>query len=243
MKAIILAAGKGTRLKPITDTMPKPMIIIGNKPLLEHHITSLRNAGLQDIWVNTSWKREVIKEYFADGKEFEVNLKYSDESELLGTAGALKNPNSEIEQDIKQDTFLITYGDNFTNFDYSKIIKFHKINNAFMTIGLFKSPEPWTAGVVETDSKGRIIKMVEKPLKNECKSDLVNAGIYVCEPGVLNYIPKGFSDFGFQVIPAILKDKKEVYAFTGDYFVQDIGTHERLGKAQQLFKQQADKVR
>jgi len=234
MIAVILAGGKGTRLRPITNKIPKPMVKIGGIPLLLHHMEALKKAGIKNVWLATNYLHEVIENYFKDGADLGLKIKYSKEIEGLGTAGALKNPNSEIERDLAKDDFLVVYSDNYTNFNFTKIIRFHYIKNSFMTIGLFKSKEPWTCGVIERDESNKITRMTEKPPKKECKSNLVNAGIYVCQPKILNYIPRGFADFGFDVIPAILKANHPTYGFGGNYIVQDIGTPERLKEARKL---------
>jgi NDP-sugar pyrophosphorylase family protein len=227
MKALILAAGKGTRLLPLTKDRPKVMIEFGDKPLLWYHIRLLKFYGITDIWMNTNWYPQSIYDYFGDGSKFGVHLIYSEEKELLGTAGAL-NP---LKRVFKDDQFLITQGDNLTNFNYSKLIKFHNQHHAFFSLGLFNSPEPWTQGMVETDKSGSITKLVEKPDKKDVTTDQVNAGVYVCEPGLLKLIPPGFCDFGFDVFPEIIRKKLPFYGLsTGDY-VQDTGTHERLKKA------------
>lgn len=236
MKAVILAAGLGSRLRPITDKIPKVMVRIGDKPLLHHHIDSLKSNGITDILINLHWLPEVIQKYFGDGSNFGVNIFYSYEKELLGTAGALKNPASEIEKQLVKESFLVIYGDNFTNFDYTNLIKFHRKNRGVMAIGLYKSDEPWTKGVVETDSRGKVIAMIEKPPKELITTDQVNAGIYVCESRVLDYIPNGFSDFGFDVIPSILNSGEVVWGFIGDYFVHDVGTFKKLRQARNLHK-------
>src|SRR5258708_3354248 len=144
MKAVILASGLGTRLKPLTDKTPKVMIKIGDKPLLWHHVNLLKTHGIKDIWINLHRYPEVIKKYFKDGIEFGVKINYSQESELLGTSGALRNPNSNIERELKKSRFLVVYGDNLTDFNYSKLIKFHTKKKSLLTIGLYKAKEPWT---------------------------------------------------------------------------------------------------
>lgn len=228
MKALILAAGKGTRLLPLTADRPKVMLDFGGHPLLCYHVRLLKHYGITDIWINTNWFPESIFDYFGDGSKFGVNIHYSEEKELLGTAGAL-NPLKDV---FKGEQFLITQGDNLTNFNYKKLIDFHNQKKAFFTLGLFNSPEPWTQGMVETDNTGRVTKLIEKPDKKDVTTNQVNAGIYICEPGLLDLIPPGFYDFGFDVFPDIIKKKLPLYGLsTGDY-VQDTGTHERLAKAQ-----------
>ncbi len=229
MKAFIVAAGLGTRLRPLTDTVPKCMIDIGGKPLLWYHIRQLKYYGITDIWVNTHWLSDQVVSYFGNGAKFGVHIRYSYEKKLLGTAGALKNPRSGICKAFQKSPFLVVYGDNLTNFNYLNFIKFHRQNSAAMTIAVDHSSEPWTKGVIEAKLSGRIINLVEKPPENEIKSDLTNTGIYLCEPQVLNYIPEGFSDFAKDIIPALMAKNLPLYSYimSGDLYLQDTGTPER----------------
>ena len=232
MKAVILSAGLGTRLHPLTKDRPKVMVHINGKPILWYHITLLKKYGIKDLWINLHPFPDLVKEYFGNGSKFGVNINYSFEHELLGTSGCLKNKKSGIEDDLKKGQFLVVYGDNLTNFDYKKLIDFHNRKKSLLSMGLYLSPEPWTMGVIETDKKGKIINMVEKPARENIKTNQVNAGIYVCQPEVLNYIPDGYSDWGFDIIPKILINNS-LWAINTDSYIQDIGTHDRLKKAQQ----------
>lgn len=235
MKALILAGGLGTRLRPLTNNTPKVMVKIGGKPILWYHMMLLKKHGVNDIWVNLHAFPKAIQDYFGDGSSLGVNINYSYEKELLGTAGALKNPDSGIEKEFSKSTFLVVYGDNLTDFDHSRLIDFHSDKRAFLSIGLYKSSEPWTMGVVETDKEGEILKIVEKPPKEEVATSTVSAGVMVCKPEVLNYIPKGFSDFGFDINPQLFKLKKRLFALNTGSYVQDTGTPERLAKARRDF--------
>lgn len=236
MKVLILAAGLGTRLKPLTNKIPKVMVKIGGKPLLCYHIQLLKKHGICDIWINLHWFPEKITNYFGDGSKFGVKINYSFEKKLLGTAGALKNPHSGIEKEFKKEKFLIVYGDNFTNLDYSKLRELHKLKKPLMTIGLYKSDVPWTKGVVETDHDGKVLKIVEKPPKNKITTNHVNAGIYLCETEIFDFIPQGFSDFGYDIFPKILAKKRSIYALPPNYYFQDVGSLEWLKKARRDVK-------
>lgn len=229
-RGLLLAGGLGNRLRPLTNTIPKVMIEIGGKPLLEYHINLLRHYGITEIWINLHWLPDQITNYFGDGSKWGVDIHYSFEKELLGSAGALKNPDSNIEETFRPGPFVVDYGDNLTNYNIGKLMDFHKEKNALFTMGLYRYPEPWTMGVIEIDQQGKVLEMVEKPPKEEAKSNLVNAGVYICEPEVIDKIPAGFSDFGMDIIPGLVT-ADQVYALeTGDY-VQDTGTFERLEKA------------
>lgn len=231
MKAVILAGGLGTRLKPLTDKIPKVMVDIGGKPLLYYHLNLLRRHGITDIWINLHYLPGVIMDYFGSGAQFGVDLKYSFEKELLGTAGALKNPDTDIGQAIVNGEFLVIYGDNLVNINYTKLIDFHRRNKSFLTIALYTHPEPWTKGVVELGADHKITAFIEKPPKESNPSNLVNSGIYICNPKVLDYINPGVSDFGFDVFPNLIKEKLPMFGFSEDYYIQDIGTPEALEKA------------
>lgn len=239
MKALILSAGLGTRLKPLTNNVPKTMVDVGGKPLLWYHINHLKKHGITDIWINVHWYPQVIMDYFGDGSAYGVDIHYSIEKELLGTSGALKNPNSAIENEFKKGTFIVVYGDNLTNFDHTKLIDFHNKKASLFTEGLYEAIEPWTMGVIETNSEGQILRAVEKPPKEEVTTNQVSAGVLVCEPEILDAIPSGFSDFGFDVVPKLLKQGKPLYAFNPQSYVQDCGTHDRLNKARSDFDQKS----
>ncbi len=240
MIAVILAGGKGTRLYPLTKNIPKPMIEIGGKPLLEHHVELLKKAGVDKIWMATEYMADVICNYFDEGEKLGIPIFHSIEKEPLGTAGCLKNPESNIENELRKGAFLVVCGDNFTNFDYRTLIDFHNEKKAFMTLGLYRSKRPWEKGVVKIDDEGRVLDMQEKPPKEECESETVNSSIYVCEPGVLDYIKIGFYDFGHQVIPNILSDNKNLWAIDNGYFVEDIGTFPGLRRARNLYNKHKD---
>lgn len=237
MKALILSAGLGTRLRPLTNNIPKTMVEIDHRPLLWYHIKHLKKHGVKDIWINLHWFPDVVKNYFRDGSEYGVKITYSIEKNLLGTSGALRNPDSNIGKELKKETFLVVYGDNLSNFDYTSLVRLHKSKKTLATIGLYKSLEPWTMGVVETNRQARVIAFTEKPPKNKVKSDLVFAGVMVCEPEILTYVPKVHpSDFGFDVLPTLLSRNKPLYALNTGSYVQDCGTHKRLSKARNDFK-------
>jgi len=238
MRALILGAGLGTRLSPQINKINKVMVKIGKKPLLYYHLELLKKYGITDIWINLHHLPHSIKAYFGDGTRFGVKLNYSFEEKLLGTAGALKNPLSGIEEEFRKGQFLVVYGDNLTDFDYSELVNQHGKKKSIMTIGLYKSETPWTKGVVETNSQERVLKFVEKPPQAEISSDLVNGGVYLCEPKLLEYIPSGglFSDFGFDIFPKLLEQNFPIYSLQGDYYFQDIGTTAGLKKARKDFK-------
>ncbi len=237
-KAFILAGGKGERLRPITAEIPKPMLYIGKKPLLQYYIEDLRDIGIEEIWFGTSWLAHQIENYFRDGSAYGVKIRYSVEDEPMGTAGAMRHPTSGVFETFStsNEPFLIVYGDNFTNFKFKDFIDYHNAKQGFMTIGLYRSAEPWTCGIVDLTDTGEVKRMVEKPPKEECFTDLVNAAIYMCDSRIYDFIPEEFpSDFGYHVIPKIIESEHNVYGWTANHFVQDVGTLERLQKARDLY--------
>jgi NDP-sugar pyrophosphorylase family protein len=143
----------------------------------------------------------------------------------------------KMEALLRDGTFLVIYGDNLMRFELAPLVEFHRDRQALATRGLFESPEPWTGGVVETDASGRVLRFVEKPDPKEVSTNLINAGIYLLEPAVLDAIPAGqFCDFGKDVFPALLAGKQPVFAMKPKAYIQDIGTPERLAKAQRDFE-------
>lgn len=235
MKALILAAGKGERLKPLTDAIPKPMVEINKKPVLEYLILLCKKHGIKDIAINTSYLPEKIKDYFGDGKKWGVNLKFSFEPELLGTSGALNN----FRDFFKDESFFVIYGDNVTDLDLAKMMKYHKEKKAFVTSFLHKQKnvdEKTTPGVVIFDDENRILKIIERPTKEEQveinkvkeKNILSNSGIYILESKILEKIPTGYSDFSKDIFPLLLQEGNPVYAYVdkGCYF-EEVGQMNR----------------
>jgi NDP-sugar pyrophosphorylase family protein len=234
MKAFILAAGLGTRLRSLGLDLPKVMVPVGGKPLLEHHLELFKRQGVHELIVNLHYLPEKITNYFGDGSRFGVKITYSVETELLGTAGGVK----KMERELLDGTFLVFYGDNLVRVEFAPLIEFHRARQAAATVVLFASSEPWTGGVVETDSNGRVLRFVEKPDRKQVSTNLISAGIFVIEPSVLEMIPAGqFYDFGKDVFPKLLADGRPVYAMKPEAYIQDVGTPERLAKAQHDFEQ------
>jgi len=209
------------------------MAPIGGKPLLEHHIELFRSQGIREFIVNIHFLPEKITSYFGDGSRWGVRMTYSQEPELLGTAGAVK----KMEGELRDGTFIVLYGDNLVDLDFAPLLAFHRDRKAEATVALFASPEPWTGGVVETDAAGKVTRFVEKPDRKEISTNLISAGILVLEPSALGLIPADkFCDFGKDVFPAMLAQKRALFAMKPDAYVQDVGTPERLAQAQHDFE-------
>jgi mannose-1-phosphate guanylyltransferase/phosphomannomutase len=219
MKAVIMAGGEGSRLRPLTCNRPKPMVPIVNKPVMEHIIELLRKYGIKDIAVTLQYMPEIIKDYFNDGSEFGVSLRYFTEDTPLGTAGSIKNA-----EDFLDETFIVISGDALTDLNLDSALEFHKERGAIATLVLKKVEKPIEYGVVVTDTNGRITRFLEKPSWGEVFSDTVNTGIYVLEPEVLSRIKKSqIFDFSKDLFPSLLNESKPLYGFvTNDYWC-DIG--------------------
>ncbi|MEZ4672705.1 MAG: nucleotidyltransferase family protein [Caldilineaceae bacterium] len=237
MKALILAAGKGTRLQDLTRNCPKPMLPVQGKPLLEHIVHWLAQQGITEIAMNLHHCPDAITDHFADGSAFNVAITYSYEATLLGTAGAAKRLAGFLNE-----SFVVVYGDVFTNLNLTRLMAAHqhhrRVESATLaTLALYRVPNPSECGLVEMDSAGRVTRFVEKPPSDQIFTDLANAGIMVCEPEVLEFIPEETSfDFGRDVFPALLAAGKTMWGQAiaeGEYLI-DIGTPMAFTRAQQL---------
>lgn len=219
MKAMILAAGGGTRLQPLTFSLPKPMAPVVNIPVMEHIVELLVRQGFSEIMVNLYYLPHFIEEYFEDGSRWGARILYSKEKEPLGTAGGVKAVSSFFD-----DTFLVIGGDDLTDVDLMKGIAFHREHSALATIGLSRVEDPTLYGVVVADRDGRILSFQEKPSLKEAASLMANTGIYIFEPEILNYIPpESFYDFGRQLFPLLLQKKTPFYSWEAEGYWCDIG--------------------
>ncbi|MBN1219709.1 MAG: nucleotidyltransferase family protein [Anaerolineae bacterium] len=227
MKGMILAAGEGTRLRPLTDHLPKPMLPLAGRPLLEHIIIHLRECGIVDLAVNLHHLPDAVIDYFGDGSLWGVNLRYSVEEHLLGSAGGVKRLQSFFD-----DTFVVYYGDVFTRADLRPMIELHRQHGAPATMGLYRVPDPWNRGIAQLNKNQAIAHFVEKPPKEQIFSDLANAGIYVLEPEILDYIPPEQPyDFGHDVFPDLLARGVRVTGYVIEDILIDIGLLEKYEEA------------
>lgn len=228
MKAIILAAGKGERLGKITKLLPKPMIKLDGKPILEHNIKLCKKYYIHDIYLNLYHLPDKIIKYFKDGSELGVSIKYSLENTLLGTASGVKKILEEFGN--FNDNFFVIYGDNYSNYDLNELIKKSKETNSIVTIAFHYRENIQNSGVAEFDENNRILSFIEKPKKNESKSRWVNAGIYYFRSDIIDYIPKGYSDFSLDIFPKLIKENIPIYGVCGNHFVKSVDTIEMLNK-------------
>ena len=219
MKAVVMAGGAGSRLRPLTINRPKPMIPIVNKPVIGHILDLLKRHGITDVIVTLQYMAEDIQDYFGDGQSFGMNIKYSIEETPLGTAGSVKQA-----QEFLDETFMVISGDAVTDLDLTKIIEFHKHKEALATLTLYHVANPLEYGVVITDDMGRIQQFQEKPSWGEVISDTVNTGIYVIEPQVLDYFEPGISfDFSKNLFPILLDKGDPLYGYIADGYWCDVG--------------------
>jgi mannose-1-phosphate guanylyltransferase len=230
MKAIILAAGAGTRLRPLTDSCPKPMLPIGGQPLLAHTLAWLHAQGVRQAVLNLHHLPEVVREGLRDGSKWGVALRYSYEPELLGTSGAVRAIDQSFPGWIDQ-TFVLVYGDMLLGLALGELMEFHRFAGATLTLALKHTTTAHSQGMVVIGDHGRVLRYVEKPHSWDA-GDIANAGVYLCEPSVLDAIPSGTSDFGHNIIPALLAAGAPVYGRLSAGYLRDIGTPESYVQAQ-----------
>ena len=221
-KAMVLAAGLGTRLRPLTDLISKPMAPIVNRPVMEHIIKLLAEHGFKDIVCNLHYFPDEIKNHFRDGSKWGVNLVYSFEEELLGTAGGVK----KVEDFFQGQTFLVISGDALTDINLSNAYDFHKEKKGNATLVLTEVEDTTQFGVVILDNEKRISGFQEKPLSGEARSNLANSGIYFFEPDIFRYMPpKGqFYDFGKNLFPDLLEKDIPYYGYKHNRYWNDVGS-------------------
>ncbi|WP_094555885.1 NDP-sugar synthase [Synechococcus sp. 1G10] len=233
MKAMILAAGKGTRVQPITHTIPKPMIPILQKPVMEFLLELLREHGFTEVMVNVSHLAEEIENYFRDGQRFGVEIAYSFEGRIedgeligaaLGSAGGLKK--IQTFQPFFDDTFVVLCGDALIDLDLTEAVRRHKEKGAMASLVTKQVPKDQVSsyGVVVTDQDSRVLSFQEKPSIQEAASDMINTGIYIFEPEVLEHIPAGVPfDIGADLFPLLVAAGAPFYALPMDFEWVDIG--------------------
>jgi mannose-1-phosphate guanylyltransferase/phosphomannomutase len=227
MRAVIMAGGQGTRLRPLTSNQPKPMLPVVNRPMMEHIVKLLTRYGFKDMIATLQFLPSLISNYFGDGSEWGASMQYSTEFMPLGTAGSVKNSSNFLE-----DTFLVISGDALTDIDLTKVIDFHRRNKAMATLTLIRVENPLEFGIVVTDAAGHIERFLEKPNWGQVFSDTINTGIYVLEPEVLEYIPDGKSyDFSKDLFPYLLEKGYPLFGYVADGYWCDIGNFEQYTAA------------
>ena len=229
MKAVVMAGGEGTRLRPMTVSMPKPLLPIVNKPIMEHVLRLLAKHGFTETVVTVQFLASLVRNYFGDGEELGLSLHYATEETPLGTAGSVKN----AEAQLRDDTFLVISGDALTDFDLTALVEFHRAKKALGTVCLTRVPDPLEFGITIIDDDSRVQRFLEKPTWGQVFSDTVNTGIYVMEPEVLDHVAAGEQvDWAADVFPALLEAGLPVYGYVAEGYWEDVGTHESYLSAQ-----------
>jgi NDP-sugar pyrophosphorylase family protein len=233
MKAMILAAGQGTRLRPLTLDRPKPMLPVAGRPMLEYTMAWLGYHGIRQVAINLHYQPRVIMDHFGDGSAFGMEITYSVENIILGTAGGLKN----IAYLLSDEPFVVIYGDVLTDLDLGSVINFHdrRPTGAHLSMCLYRVENPSECGIVALDERGRITRFVEKPRQEDLFSDLANTGIMIVDPEIMEHVPASqFYDFGRDLFPCLLKKGVPIYGMplSETAFLIDIGTPAKYRKAQ-----------
>lgn len=228
MKAVIVAGGVGERLKPITNNIPKPMVLVKDRPILLHAVNLFKKYGIDDFIIALCYLPNVITKFFGDGSKFGVKITYTYENpkKPLGTAGAIA-----LAKKLIKDTFIVTYADILRELDIKKMIAFHKKSKAFATINVYKRKSEGAKSMVIMDKNKKIVKFIERPKADDLRQNYiwVNGSFYIFEPEIFNWIPRDEkSDFGTDIFPKLILAKKALYAYpTTGYFV-DIGDIKKL---------------
>ena len=227
-QAVIMAGGEGSRLRPLTTNVPKPMLPVANRPLMEHIIDLLKRHRITDIVATVQFLSPVIRNYFRDGSDLGVSLSYATEEVPLGTAGSVR-----AAQEFLSGPFLVISGDALTDLDLDAVIKFHEMKESAATIVLKRMADPLDFGIVLTDDDGRIQRFLEKPSWGQVFSDTINTGIYVLDADVLDLIPPDEPfDFSSQLFPLMLDKGLPIFGYVTDSYWTDVGTSEAYLQAQ-----------
>ncbi len=230
MKGVILCAGEGERLRPLTLTTPKPLLPIGNKPLIDHTIDWLASYGIHDLYINLHHLGDKIEEHLGDGSSHDAHIAYSHEKELQGTAGALR-----AFSDLLNEPFVVVYGDILTRFDLAKLEAFHNAHSGIGTLVVQRTDRPHDCDIVEVDANNRIIDLHHAP-GDFSHGNLGNAALYLLEPEILEFLPQhGPADFVVDLFPRALNVGKALYAYESNEELLDIGTQARYEEAQRRY--------
>lgn len=221
MRSMVLAAGQGTRLRPLTYEMPKPMVPVANRPIMEHILELLRRHDCGEIVANLSYLPDQITEHFGDGSGHGVSIEWSFEEELLGTAGGVRN----VREFFGDERFLVMAADALSDLDLSALRAAHEANDGIATLAVKRVPDTSEYGVVVTGADGRVQGFQEKPDPAEALSDLANCMIYVLEPAIFDYFPdRDEVDFALDVFPELLANDVPFYVHQTDAYWNDVGS-------------------
>jgi mannose-1-phosphate guanylyltransferase/phosphomannomutase len=227
MRAVVMAGGEGTRLRPLTSNQPKPMVPIVGKPCMEHILELLKKHGFDEVIITLAFLPQAIRSYFGDGDALGLSIEYSVEESPLGTAGSVRLASGKLD-----DTVLVISGDALCDIDLGKLVEFHRDRGAAVTIGLKSVENPLEFGIVVTDQEGKIERFLEKPSWGQVFSDTINTGIYVLEPEVLKHVPTDRPyDFSKELFPLLLEMGRPLYGMVCDGYWQDIGNLDQFRQA------------
>lgn len=230
-KAVILAGGRGTQLRPYTYEIPKPLLPVQGTPILEHLILQLKKNGITEIIIAISYLGNKIKDYFGDGSKWGVSIEYSEETDNLMTGGAVK----KIKEKLNNETFLVIHGDILTDFSFVDFIQYHKEQGAIATVALTTAEKPKEFGQIKMLGT-RLVQFYQNTEKNDLKSNLIHTGIYAFEPEIFNHFPKGVKRFSLEdIIRDLIKDREASgYIFDGKWY--DVGNPENYEEAIKQYK-------
>lgn len=236
LKAVVMAGGKGTRLRPITYSIPKPLVPIAGKPCIDYTINSYYKAGVKNVIITTGYKFESLIMGVLEFKNEDQNVLFSVEKEAAGTAGSVK-----LVREFIDDTVIVGSGDTLIDFDISDMLEFHREKGAKITIGLTNVDDPSQFGIAEVKDDV-IVRFLEKPSKDETFSNLINAGVYIMEPEIIDRIPAGVSyDFAKQLFPKLLKENEKIYGYVGKGTWLDTGRPKDMIRANQIMTEKYGK--
>jgi len=229
MRAVVMAGGEGTRLRPMTANQPKPLLPVVNRPIMEHVLRLLRRHGITETVVTVQFLAALVRTYFGDGAELDMELSYATEHKPLGTAGSVKN----AEAALREEPFLVLSGDALTDIDLTAMVEHHRAQGALVTVGLKRVADPLEFGIVITGEDGRVERFLEKPSWGQVFSDTVNTGIYVMQPEIFDYVAPGETvDWSSEVFPMLLDKGAPLYGYVADGYWEDVGTHESYLRVQ-----------
>lgn len=229
MRGLVLAAGEGTRLRPLTADRPKPMVPVAGAPMIAYALDWMRANGVTEVAINTHYRPEPLLAFVGDGSAFGVSVRYSHETTLLGSSGALAPLRSFLEG---EDIFVVLYGDVLTDQPLGPLVDAHRTSRADATLLLTQVDDYRRAGMVELDGHDRVLRLVEKPREWPAGERWANGGIYLLGPRVWDFAPvAGHHDFGFDLLPAMLGAGARIQGFRSTRALIDIGSHERLAEA------------
>lgn len=232
MKGLVLAAGEGTRLRPLTADRPKPMVSVAGVPMIAYALDWMRTNGVTEVAINTHYRPEPLVAFVGDGAAFGLSVQYSHEPVLLGSSGALAPLQTFFRG---EELFVVLYGDVLTNQPLGPVIDAHRQAKADATLVLTEVDDPRRAGMVELDDHDGILRLVEKPRDWPAGACWANGGIYLLGPRIWDFAPtSGYHDFGFDLLPAMLAAGSRLHGFRSRAALVDIGSHERLAQAADL---------